>query len=352
MIFDKIKINNTVLKNRIVISPMCQYSANNGSPSKWHYKHLSNLSSCGASMLILESTAVEKNGKISNKDLCLYNDTHKKNLTKLVKFIKKKNDIKIGIQISHAGRKGSSNLPWVKHNYPLKGKYSWKTSAPSSIKRDKHWPNPEEMTLSQIKKLIQKFLKSAILANESGIDNLEIHMAHGYLLHEFFSPISNKRTDMYGGNLKNRCRLLIEIASAIRSIWPRKKILGARITGSDHLKNGINIKESIFLTKELKKNGIDYVSISSGGILPKTKMKTGQAYRSKMSKQIKKASKIVTTTSGEITRFDVAENLIKSNTVDFITVARVVIQNPNWVFHLAKFHNKTDIIPKQYLRIF
>lgn len=352
MIFSKLKINKTVLDNRIVISPMCQYSANNGSPSPWHYKHLSTLSASGAAMIILESTAVEKNGRISIKDLCLYNQNHKKNLKKLINFIKKKSNIKLGIQISHSGRKGSSNIPWIKHNEPLKKNKSWKTIAPSPIKRAKNWPTPYEMSKNDINFVINKFKNSAKLARKAGFDCLEIHMAHGYLLHEFFSPISNKRRDDYGGSLENRCKFLLEIASAVRSVWPKKKILGARITGSDHLKNGINEEDAIFLSKKLKKLGIDYISVSSGGILKKTNMKSGQAFRAKMTEKIKKNVKIISTTSGEINNYDVAGKLITSNALDFITIARGIVKNPHWIFHLAKNQRKKNIIPLQYSRIF
>lgn len=352
MIFSKLKINKTVLDNRIVISPMCQYSANNGSPSPWHYKHLSALSASGAAMIILESTAVEKNGRISIKDLCLYNQNHKKNLKKLINFIKKKSNIKLGIQISHSGRKGSSNIPWIKHNEPLKKNKSWKTIAPSPIKRAKNWPTPYEMSKNDINFVINKFKNSAKLASKAGFDCLEIHMAHGYLLHEFFSPISNKRRDDYGGSLENRCKFLLEIASAVRSVWPKKKILGARITGSDHLKNGINEEDAIFLSKKLKKLGIDYISVSSGGILKKTNMKSGQAFRAKMTEKIKKNVKIISTTSGEINNYDVAGKLITSNALDFITIARGIVKNPHWIFHLAKNQRKKNIIPLQYSRIF
>ena len=273
MIFQNLKINSIKLKNRIVVSPMCQYSSQNGSPSNWHYQHLEHLSSTGASMVLLESTAVDRLGKISDADMCLYNDTHEKNLKKLIKFLKSKNDIKYGIQISHSGRKGSSYAPWIKHNTPLPKKKSWKTISASSISRDKGWPKPTAMSKLQIKKVIQKFRNSAIRANRIKFDCLEIHMAHGYLLHQFFSPISNKRIDEYGGSLINRTRFLNEIAQEVRKVWPRHKILGARITGTDHLKNGLSINDAIALSKNLKRIGFDYVSISSGGILPLTKMK-------------------------------------------------------------------------------
>jgi 2,4-dienoyl-CoA reductase-like NADH-dependent reductase (Old Yellow Enzyme family) len=351
VIFKNLKINNIILKNRIVVSPMCQYSAKNGCPTQWHYKHLEDLSSTGASMVLLESTAVEKKGKISESDMCLYNANHEKKFKKLIQFLKSKNNIKFGIQISHSGRKGSSYEPWKKHNHPLPKKRSWETLSASSIPRDKGWPKPTEMKKLQIKNLIQKFKSAALRANRVNFDCLEIHMAHGYLLHQFFSPISNKRKDEYGGNFINRIRLLKEIAIEVRNVWPNHKILGARITGTDHVKNGLLIKDAILLSKELKKIGFDYVSISSGGILPFTKMKQYEAFRVKMAKKIKDESKLITTTSGMITDHKVAENIIKNKKIDFITIARIIIKNPRWILQLAKKNNIKDYIPNQYKRI-
>tara|TARA_B100000787_G_scaffold27031_1_gene17887 strand:- start:327 stop:1385 length:1059 start_codon:yes stop_codon:yes gene_type:complete len=351
MIFKNLKINNTDLKNRIVISPMCQYSSQNGSPSKWHYKHLESLSSTGASMILLESTAVDKQGKISDADLCLYNATHEKNFKKLIKFLKSKNDIKYGIQISHSGRKGSSYEPWIKHNCPLPKKRSWKTLSASAISRDKRWPKPSEMTKLQIKKMIQKFKNTAIRADRINFDCLEIHMAHGYLLHQFFSPISNKRIDEYGGSFINRSRILDEIAKEVRKVWPHNKILGARITGTDHLKGGLSVSDAIALSKNLKKIGFDYVSISSGGILPFTKMIQKEAFRVNMATKIKRESKMITTTSGMITNHIISQKIIKRKQIDFITIARIIIKNPRWILQLAKKNKIRNYIPNQYKRI-
>ena len=352
MILNKFKIKKTLLKNRVFISPMCQYSSKNGNPSSWHYKHLQNLCSSGASMIIMESTAIDRNGRISPADLCLYTNNHQKNLKRLFSFLKSKNDTKIGIQISHSGRKGSSNIPWIKPNTPLKKKKSWQTYAPSPIARDKHWPIPKMLSIQDIKKLISKFENCAIRAKKIGFDLLEIHMAHGYLLHQFFSPVSNKREDIYGGNLKNRSRVLLEVSKAVRKIWPSNKILGARITGTDHLKDGLNIKDAIFLSKKLKEIGFDYISVSSGGILSKTNMKQKEAFRSNISKKIKNKSKLITTTSGLITRHETAINLVKRKNLDFITIARTIVRNPSWVYQLANKLKKNELIPNQYQRIF
>ena len=207
------------------------------------------------------------------------------------------------------------------------------------------------MTKLQIKKVIKEFKNTAIRANRINFDCLEIHMAHGYLLHQFLSPISNKRIDEYGGNLNNRSRFLKEIAKEVRKVWPRYKILGARITGTDHLKNGLSINDAAALSKTLKKIGFDYVSVSSGGILPLTKMKQKEAFRVNMAEKIKEQSKMITTTSGMITKHQIAENITKSKKIDFITIARIIIKNPRWIFELAKKSKIKNYIPIQYKRI-
>jgi len=351
MIFKKLKINKVILRNRIVVSPMCQYSAINGSPSNWHYSHLQNLSSTGASMVVLESTAVSKDGRISENDLCLYNSSHQKNLKKLISFLKSNNNIKYGIQISHSGRKGSSFVPWIKTNCALPKKQSWQTLSASEIPRDKGWPKPKTMSNNDIKNLIKNFKKSTSMAKNIGFDCLEIHMAHGYLLHQFFSPISNKRNDNYGGNFQNRSRLLLEVAKEVRKIWPKEKILGARITGEDNLKGGITTQDAIILSRELKKIGFDYISVTSGGILPKTKMKQYEGFRTKIAANIKAKSKIITTTTGMLTQHGFVSNLINNKKLDFITVARIIIRRPTWIYELAKKNKFKNLIPKQYQRI-
>jgi 2,4-dienoyl-CoA reductase-like NADH-dependent reductase (Old Yellow Enzyme family) len=351
MILKKFKINKIQLQNRIVVSPMCQYSAVNGSPSNWHYNHLQNLSSTGAGMVILESTAINKEAKITHSDLCLFNNSHERNLKKLISFLKRNNATKYGIQISHSGRKGSSFVPWIKKNCPLPASKSWTTLSASPISRDKNWPKPNEMSKKQINNLIKSFKKTALRAKRINFDCLEIHMAHGYLLHQFFSPLSNVRTDDYGGSFKNRSKLLIEVTKEIRKIWPKNRILGARITGSDHMKNGLSIKDAVRLAKNLKKVGVDYVSVSSGGIVPVTKMNEQEGFRSKMASIIKKESKITTTTSGMFTKHSTVVKLINDKKIDFITIARIIIKNPRWIYELAKKEKLNSFVPDQYKRI-
>ena len=353
MIFKKIKINKHIIKNRIAVSPMCQYSAKNGCPTEWHYRHLTNLIETGAGMLVVESTAVNSSGRITSKDLCMYNKDHAKSHKKLIKHLKKINNIPIILQISHSGRKGSSFVPWIKKNKPLKKKDgAWNTFAPSAIRRDDKWPTPKAMNMTQIINLIRDFKKSAEMALKSGYDGVEVHMAHGYLLHQFFSPISNLRKDQYGQNLNNRCKLHLQIIQAIKKINVKNKNIGARITGTDHLNNGITIKDSIYLVKKLKKSGLNYVCVSSGGILPKTNMKFKEGFRVEMAKKIKRSCKILTRTSGLITSEKLLNNSLRNNSIDMVAVGRKLIRDKMWIYKIAKNEKFKKITPSQYLRCF
>ncbi len=340
------------LENRICIAPMCQYSANNGNPSNWHYFHLKKLMQAGSGLLIIESTAISKEGMISKKDLSLRNEKNFKEFKSLFNYLKKISNTKIGIQLSHSGRKGSSELPWKKSNYPLSTKNGWKTIAPSKIKRDKHWPNPREATLKDLNKIKLDFIKSANYAKKIGFDCLEIHMAHGYLLHQFFSPVSNRRKDDYGKNLKDRCKLLLEIAKEIRKIWPKEKILGARVTGSDWLKKGTTISDCIFLCKNLKKIGFNYICVSSGGIVPKTKIKFKKGYQVHLAQEIKKKVKIKVKTTGNISGLKHAEDIIKSGKADLVSFGRKFINSPTWLIKQLLHHKKKVYLPNQYKRCF
>ncbi len=352
MIFNEFKINNVSFLNRIIISSMCQYSARDGSPTLWHYNHLSSLINSGAGGLMIESTAINNEGKITHGDLSISNKGQIKEIKKLINFLRKLNNkIPIGLQISHSGRKGSANFPWIKKGRPLK-KNSWKTFAPSAIRRSKGWPVPKQINNNDIKRIKISYDKSTLAANDAGFDCLEIHMAHGYLLHEFMSPITNLRNDRYGGSLENRCRLLVEISKIVRKRWPKKKCLGARITGSDHLKNGIKEKDAIYLAQELEKIGFDYICISSGGIIPKTQMKFKKGFRALMSKKIKKKLKLKVGTTGMLDDLNLIKKGIKNKCFDFVFIGRPFLKNPRWIFDKVSKKKNEKIIPKQYLRGF
>ncbi len=335
-----------------MVSPMCQYSANNGKPTRWHYNHLANLLNTGAGSIIVESTAVSKLGRITNKDLCLYNENHKKAHKKLINKLKKIKDIPIILQISHSGRKGSSEIPWIKKNSPLKGSKSWKTLSASPLKRDLGWPLPKEASRSEIKLIINQFITTAKLAFESGYDGVEVHIAHGYLLHQFFSPISNYRKDKYGGRLNNRIRVILEIFKGLSKIKKNKKILGARITGKDHLRKGLKEEDCIELIRKLAKLKLDYACISSGGILPKTNLKFKRGFRVNFSSKIKSKSKVLISSTGEIYPKKYVESILKEKKVDLIAVGRKFISRPKWLLGDTTINKKYKKIPKQYLRCF
>ena len=338
MILKPIKINNILLKNRFVVSPMCQYSAKNGCPTEWHYKHLDQLASTGAGLLMIECTAINKWGRISHNDLCLFNKKQELELKKLIIFLKKNHNVKIGLQISHSGRKGSAELPWIKKNFPLKNK-KWTTYAPSPIKKDIKWPIPRELTIKKIEIIKQDFKKCAQRAKRIGIDCLELHAAHGYLLNQFFSNISNVRVDQYGGCLKNRSRFLTEVAEIIREVWPKDRILGAKVTGSDRLNKGFTLNESIFFCKELEKIGLDYVCVSSGGIMTKTNIKFKKGYNLDLAKKIKKKINILVRCSGQLDDYNFAYKIVKNKIVDLVAIGRGFIKNKNFILSNSKKKN-------------
>jgi 2,4-dienoyl-CoA reductase-like NADH-dependent reductase (Old Yellow Enzyme family) len=353
VIFKKLKIKNIILKNRIIVSPMCQYSAQNGCPSDWHFSHLGKLVNTGAGMVMIESTAVNNSGKITHADLCLSNDNQEKKFKKLKTYLNNINKTPIGIQISHAGRKGSSFIPWVKLNTPLtKKNKSWQTFAPSSIKRTKGWPIPKALKKNEIFNIIKDFKNTAVRAKRIGFECLEIHMAHGYLLHQFLSPISNLRKDEFGNDLINRMSFSLKISKEVRKIWPKNKILGARITATDHMPGGISLKDSIFLVKKLKEIGFDYVCVSSGGILPKTNLKFKKGFRKNFSKRIKKETSMITRVSGLINDLNLANKIIKENSADLIAMGRTFLSDPMWIYKAAKKSKNKKIIPPQYIRGF
>ena len=243
-------------------------------------------------------------------------------------------------------------MPWVKSNFPLNNKAGWKTIAPSKIKRDNHWPNPKEANLKDLNKIKLDFIKSTIYAKKIGFDCLEVHMAHGYLLHQFFSPLSNRRKDLYGNNLKNRCKFLLEIATEIKKIWPKNRVLGARVNGSDWMVQGVSISDCIYLCQNLKKIGFDYVCVSSGGVIPKTKIKFKKGYQVHLAQKIRETVGIKVKTTGSIHGIKHAEEIIKSGKADLVSFGRRFINSPTWLIKELLYYKKKTNLPNQYKRCF
>ena len=349
-IFNPLEIRSLKVSNRIVISPMCQYSAVEGNVSDWHLAHYLQMALSGAGMIVIEATAVSDEGRITMGDLGIYSDQNELKLLQMILSIKKYSNTPIVLQLSHAGRKGSVTFPW-KGSKPLSiADGGWKTFAPSGIARTEKSNVPAELNLQQIQSIKEDYINSAIRAERAGIDALEIHVAHGYLLHQFFSPISNKRTDEYGGSLNNRMRLILEIAEGIRKVWPKDKVVGARVTGQDWLDGGSNLDDCVELVGRLKDIGIDYVCVSSGGILPITKLETSPGFQVGFAKEVKKKTGIITRAVGQIQSYKHAQSVIKSGDADLIAIGRGYLHDPRWIWKAASYYGEKIDIPSQYKR--
>lgn len=278
-LFSPLQIGGLTLENRIAVSPMCQYSAVDGMANDWHLQHLISLSLSGAGVVIVEMTAVEPEGRITPACLGLYSDAQEAALERVLAACRRWGNTRMGIQLAHAGRKASVHVPWEggKPLSPAEG--AWQTVAPSPIAFDAGWPAPQQLDEDRLARIRDGFVVSAQRADRLGFDLLELHGAHGYLLHNFVSPIANRRTDRYGGNPENRMRFPLEIAAAVRAIWPRQKALGMRITGSDWLDGGLTSADAAAFAAALKEIGFDYVCVSSGGIAPQHGRRSPQGIR-------------------------------------------------------------------------
>ena len=349
-IFSPLEIGSLKIDNRIVISPMCQYSAENGDVNDWHLAHYLQMALSGAGMIVIESTAVSKDGRISLGDLGIYSEQNEIKLQQLITSIKKYSNTPIVIQLCHSGRKGSVTFPW-NGNRPLTSKEgSWQTFAPSKIPKTKESNVPAELNLQQINSIKDAFIAAAIRAERAGIDALEIHVAHGYLLHQFFSPVSNKRTDEYGGNLNNRMRLILEIAEGIRKVWPKDKVIGARVTAQDWLDKGSTLDDCVELVNQLKSVGIEYVCVSSGGILPITNLKSYPGFQVGFARYLKQKTGIITRAVGQILNYKDAQSIIKSGDADLVAVGRGYLHEPRWIWKAASYYGEKIDIPSQYRR--
>jgi 2,4-dienoyl-CoA reductase-like NADH-dependent reductase (Old Yellow Enzyme family) len=350
-IFSPFKIGNIEFKNRIFMSPMCQYSAKDGLVNDWHKTHYISRAIGGVGAIIIEATAVEPKGRISPNDLGLWNDKQQNAFKELITSIKEYG-AKVGIQLAHAGRKGSTNPPWSKNKTLTAQEGGWQTIAPSPIPFSETFKTPKEMNQEDIENTILYFKQAAKRSIDAGFDFIEIHIAHGYLLHEFLSPISNKRTDNYGGSFENRCRLPLEIVSSIKSIMPAGMPLFVRISAVDWVDGGWDIEQSVNFCKMLKKNGVDLIDVSSGGLVDYEEIPANYGFQTEFSQIIKKESDIATGSVGMIVNPYQAEHIISSNQADIVLLGRALLHNPYWALHAAEFLNHKDKInwANQYLR--
>ena len=348
-LFSSIKIRGVELKNRIAVSPMCQYSSLEGLPTDWHLVHLGSRAVGGTALIIMEATAVSPEGRISPDDAGIWSAKHAEAYKRITSFIKEQNSVP-AIQLAHAGRKASTFSPWKGKGAVPVNEGGWPTVAPSPVRFADDYPLPKEMSKQYIQTVIDQFKTAAERSIEAGFQIIELHMAHGYLIHEFLSPLSNLRKDEYGGSLENRCRLAIEIARNVRNVIPKEMPLLVRISSTDWAEDGWDINQSVKLVEWLKDSGVDLIDCSSGGNIAKVSIPFGPGYQIPFSEEIRKKVNILTGGVGLITAPEQAENIIRTGQADLVVLAREMLRNPYWPLYASE-KLKADIEwPKQYLR--
>ena len=351
VLFSPISLRSLTLANRIVVSPMCQYSAEDGNASDWHLMHLGNFSVSGAGLVMVEATAVEPRGRITYGDLGLYSGSNEEALGRALQFCRQYGQARMGIQLAHAGRKGSDHLPWEEPGRPLAPQEgAWQTVAPSPISYDEAWPVPQDLDWAGLETVREAFVAATQRAARLNFDLVELHGAHGYLLHQFLSPLSNQRTDEYGGTLENRLRFPLEVFSAVREHWPEPKPLGVRISATDYIEGGWQLADSVVFANELKKRGCDFIDVSGGGLAPQQRITPGPGYQVVFAEEIRRQAKITTMVVGMINQPRQAEAIIASGQADLVALARGMLYNPRWAWHAAEELGAEASYPPQYLR--
>jgi 2,4-dienoyl-CoA reductase-like NADH-dependent reductase (Old Yellow Enzyme family) len=346
-LFTPIDLGGITLPNRVVVSPMCQYSADDGSMNDWHFVHLGHLAYSGAGLMILEATHVTREGRITHACSGLYSDRNEAALAHVIANCRRLTKNPIGIQIGHAGRKASSQVPWEGREWLRQDQSPWQTLAPSPIAYGKGWHTPKELTVEEIKGLVDAFVSSAERAKRIGFDVLELHSAHGYLLHQFQSPLSNRRSDAYG---RERMKFPLEVAKAVRESWPREKGLGARISANDWMDGGLGPDDAVAYARELERIGFDYVCVSSGAMVPEARIPVAPGYQVPFAEKVKNATGIKVQAVGMIADPDQAQHIIASGKADMVVMARAFLDNPRWVWHAAERFGVQLEYPPQYAR--
>lgn len=349
-LFSPMRLGELVLPNRVTVSPMAQYSCADGEPSLWHLQHLGALAVSGPGLLTLESTAVEQEGYGCSACLALHTDAQEAALRRLVDALRSISSTALGLQIGHSGRKASASLP-QEGGGPLPVKRGgWETCAPHASAFGDGWPVPKELDEEGIARVRAAFIGTARRAARLNLDLLELHGAHGYLLHSFLSPISNRRTDAYGGSFNNRLRLVREIVEGVRRIWPRSRALGIRLNARDWVEDGLEIEDTIRIAAALKEAGCDFVCISAGAISAAARIPAAPGYLAPYAAQVRAAAGITTLVTGLIHEPLQAEAIVASGQADGVAVARAFLDDPRWVWHAAKTLDHRIEYPMQYSR--
>lgn len=349
-LFSPVALRRMTLKNRIVISPMCQYSAHDGQATDWHMIHLGHLALSGAGMLIVEATAVEPEGRITPADLGLWNDATEQALAPVIAAIRRYSGIRLAIQLAHAGRKASCDVPWAGgHQIAPEEPGGWQTVAPSPLAFKDGENAPLALDKAGLERIRNAFVAAAERAERLGFEAIEVHAAHGYLLHEFLSPLSNRREDDYGGSLENRMRFPLEVFDAVRAVFPVDKPVGVRVSATDWVEGGWDLEQTLAFVDALKARGVDWIDASSGGLSPLQSIPTEPGYQVPFAAAIR-AKEVPSMAVGLITEPEQANEIIASGKADFVALARGALYDPRWPWHAAAELKAEVEAPPQYWR--
>jgi len=350
-LFEPFGVGNLMLANRIVIAPMCQYSAVNGDMTDWHLIHLGHLALSGAALLTIEATAVEPVGRITYADVGLWDDTTQAAMARILDSVRKHSDIPIAIQLAHAGRKGSTEVPWKGGaQIAASSKAGWQTVAPSALAFAASQIAPVALDRAGMARVRDAFSAAATRAAHLGIDAVQLHGAHGYLLHQFLSPLANRREDEYGGSLANRMRFPLEVFDAVRRVFPNDKPVTMRVSGSDWVEGGWDIEQTILLAKALEARGCAALHVSSGGLDPRQSIPLGPSYQVPLARAVKRATALPVVAVGLITDYEQAEAIVGTGDADLVALARAMLYDPRWPWHAAAHLGARVRAPEQYLR--
>ncbi len=350
-LFEPLQVGNLTLANRIVIAPMCQYSATNGCMNDWHQIHLGQLALSGAALLTIEASAVLPEGRITYGDVGLFDDATEAAMAGVIESVRRWSDMPIAIQLSHAGRKASCEVPWksglqIAPNEPN----GWQTEAPSAVSFLPQENAPVALDAEGLARVSDAFVAATVRAARLGIDAVQLHAAHGYLLHEFLSPLSNLREDKYGGSLENRMRFPLEVFDAVRAAFPAERAVTMRVSGTDWAEGGWDAAQTVAFAKALEARGCSAIHVSSGGITPTQQIPVGPSYQVPLARAVKQAVSIPVVAVGLITDFEQAEAIVGTGDADMIALARTILYDPRWPWHAAAHLGGKVKAPKQYLR--
>ena len=348
-LFQPLRLREVTLRNRVAVSPMCQYSASDGVPNEWHLVHLGSRAVGGAGLVIAEASAVSPEGRITPYDTGLWSDAQAEAWAPVARFVAEHGAVP-GIQLAHAGRKASTDAPWRGGRPVAEGARGWRPVGPSPLPFAEGYPVPRELTADEIEAVVGAFRDAARRADEAGFQVVEIHMAHGYLLHQFLSPLTNRRTDAYGGPRENRMRLPLAVARAVREAFPEERPVLARISATDWVDGGWDLEQSIVFARELREAGVDLVDCSSGGAVPDAKVPLGPGYQVPFAAAIREKAGVLTGAVGLITEPEQAEAIVADGKADIVLLAREMLRDPHWPLHAAQALGAEVRWPDQYLR--